>query len=54
MDKSEIDFLENELARINQAISNVAYGGNKDIVEAQIKLWELRDFIKNHLRVAKR
>jgi hypothetical protein len=49
MDKTEIDFLEKELDRINQAISSIAYGGSKDIIEAHIKLWELRGIIKSQI-----
>lgn len=52
MDKVEIDFLKEELDRINQAIKDTTYGGNKDIIEAQIKLWELRDLIKTRIRAA--
>ena len=52
MDKMEIDFLKKELDKVNQAIKGTTYGGPKDIVEAQIKLWELRDLIKTRIRAA--
>ena len=48
----EIDFLKKELDKVNQAIKGTAYGGSKDMVEAQIKLWELRDLIKTRIRAA--
>jgi hypothetical protein len=52
MDNEELVFLREELNKINQQIKNITYGGSKDIVEAQIKLWELRDLIKVRIRAA--
>jgi len=49
MDNEELNFLKEELNKINGNIKNIVYGGNKDVVEAQIKLWELRDIIKGKI-----
>ncbi len=46
MHKEEISFLKEELKKINNKIKEVEYGGRKDVVEAHIKLWELREKIK--------
>lgn len=52
MDKVEIDFLKEELDKVNKAIKATTYIDSKDIIEAQIKLWELRDLIKTRIRAA--
>jgi len=49
MDNEELNFLKEELNRINGQIKKTVYGGSKDAVEAQIKLWELRDIIKGKI-----
>jgi len=46
MQEEELNFLKEELKRINAGIKTFQYGGNVSIVEAQIKLWELREKVK--------
>jgi len=45
----ELDFLRGELKKIEKEIKDTQYGGNKDSVEADIKLWELREIIKGKI-----
>ncbi len=49
MHEGELNFLKEELKKIDNQIKNIIYGGNKDSVEAQIKLWELRYIIKGKI-----
>jgi len=49
MDNEELNFLNEELKRINAGIKTFQYGGNKEIVEAQVKLWDLREIIKGKI-----
>ena len=35
--------------KIDNQIKVTVYGGNKDVVEAQIKLWELRENIMKEI-----
>jgi len=46
MHEEELNFLKEELKKINAKIKESYYGGRKEDVEAQIKLWELREKIK--------
>jgi len=46
MHEEELNFLKEELKKIDNQIKVIIYGGNKDIVEAHTKLWELREKIK--------
>lgn len=45
----EPNFLKGELKKIDGQIKVTQYGGSKDIVEAHIKLWELREIIKGKI-----
>lgn len=45
----ELNFLKEELKRINAGIKTFQYGGNKEIVEAQVKLWELKEKIEGKI-----
>lgn len=47
--EGELDFLKEELKKIDNQIKVIVYGGNKDSVEAQTKLWELRETIKEKI-----
>jgi len=38
-------FLKEELKKIDKQIKAITYGGTKDSIEADIKLWELREMI---------
>ncbi len=49
MREEEINFLKEELKRINDGITSYQYGGTKEATEAQVKLWELREIIKGKL-----
>lgn len=49
MYEKELNFLKGELKKIDDEIKTTAYGGNKDYVEAQTKLWELREKIKGKI-----
>ena len=49
MDNEELNFLNEELKRINAGIKTFQYGGNKEIVEAQVKLWELKEKIEGKI-----
>jgi hypothetical protein len=46
----ELNFLKGELEKINNQIKVTVYGGNKEIVEAQIKLWELKEKIEGKIK----
>lgn len=43
--QEEFNFLKEELKKIDKQIKAITYGGTKDSVEADIKLWELREMI---------
>ncbi|GAI21246.1 unnamed protein product [marine sediment metagenome] len=43
--QEEFNFLKEELKKIDKQIKAITYGGTKDSVEADIKLWELRGMI---------
>ena len=45
----ELNFLKEELKKINAGIKTFQYGGNKEIVEAQVKLWELKEKIEGKI-----
>jgi hypothetical protein len=47
--EEELNFLKEELKRIDIEIKRIQYGGSVQIVEAQIKLWELREKIMKEL-----
>ena len=49
MHEEELNFLKEELKRIDIEIKRIQYGGSVQIVEAQIKLWELREKIMKEL-----
>jgi len=49
--QEEFNFLKEELKKIDEQIKTTTYGGTKDSVESDIKLWELREkIIKEILR----
>ncbi|TFB08809.1 hypothetical protein E3V08_02415 [Candidatus Atribacteria bacterium MT.SAG.1] len=48
--EEELNFLKEELKRINTKIKTANYAGDKiEMIEAQIKLWELREKIMKDL-----
>lgn len=50
MYEGELNFLREELKKIDKQIKVIVYGGNKDIVEAHTKLWELREKIEGKIK----
>jgi len=49
MHEEELNFLKDELKRIDVGIKKIQYGGTAESVEAQIKLWELREIIMKEI-----
>jgi len=49
MHEEEFNFLKEELKRIDVEIKRIQYGGSLQIVEAQIKLWELREKVMKEI-----
>lgn len=47
MGTEELDFLKGELKKINARIEELQYGSG--VINAQAKLWELRDKIKEEI-----
>jgi len=45
MHEEELNFLKEELQKVDARIKGIQYGGSKGVVEAQIELWELREKI---------
>jgi len=45
MHEEELNFLKEELKKVDARIKEIQYGGSKGVVEAQIELWELREKI---------
>lgn len=43
--QEELDFLKEELKKIDTSIKGMTYDDTLNIVEAQMKLWELREEI---------
>jgi len=44
--QEELDFLKEELKKIDTSIKGMTYDDTLNIVEAQMKLWELREEIR--------
>jgi glutathionyl-hydroquinone reductase len=49
MHEEELNFLKEELKRIDVEIKRMQYGGSVQLVEAQIKLWELREKVMKEI-----
>ena len=49
MHEEELNFLKEELKKVDARIKEIQYGGSKGVVEAQIELWELREKITSKL-----
>ena len=47
--KEELNFLKEELKKIEARIKEVQYSGSKEVVEAQIRLLELREKIMKEI-----
>ena len=47
--QEELDFLKEELKKIDTSIKGMTYDDTLNIVEAQMKLWELREEIINKI-----
>lgn len=47
--QEELNFLKEELKKIDTSIKEITYTDTMNIVEAQMKLWELREEIINKI-----
>ena len=47
--EEELNFLKEQLKKINVGIKTFQYGGSVSVVEAQTKLWELREKVMKEI-----
>ncbi|HAJ33314.1 MAG TPA: hypothetical protein DCK79_08055 [Candidatus Atribacteria bacterium] len=47
--QEELNFIKEELKKIDTSIKEITYTDTMNIVEAQMKLWELREEIINKI-----